>query len=265
MTVLDRGFQYGDGLFETLRVTGGSPQFWQAHLDRLFTGCDRLKIPRPDETLLAEEARQVCRHRREGVLKLMVTRGAGGRGYAVSAENDPTRVVALFPTPDYSEDYWNNGIVVRMCETRLGLNPALAGIKHLNRLEQVMARAEWNEPEIQEGLMRDSLGYVTEGTMSNVYCVKDNVIITPELSRCGIKGIIRDQVFLIARRLGIQIDETNITPETLYDADEVFVSNSVIGIWPVRQLEKHQYSVGPISRQLLEKINNNKHGIDNVA
>ena len=265
ISVLDRGLQYGDGLFETIRITEGVPQYWQGHVDRLFAGCDRLHVPRPDLAVLQSEAMSLCENIGDGVLKLIITRGEGGRGYMVPDEIMTTRIVAMFPAPKYSEDCWSKGIVVRVCDTRLGLNPALAGIKHLNRLEQVLARAEWNDAEIHEGLMLDAENYVIEGTMSNVYCVKNNELITPDISRCGVKGIIRDQVIKIAQKLGINMYETNFTLDTLYDSDEIFVTNSVIGLWPVRQLENHQFKVGTVSQQISEILNNKKHGIENVA
>lgn len=265
LTVLDRGFQYGDGLFETMRITAGFPQYWQQHVDRLFSGCDRLNIPRPDQVVLQTEVMRLCENVEEGVLKMIITRGTGGRGYTIPGKVNTTRVCAIYPAPEYSEDFWNKGVVTRVCKTRLGLNPSLAGIKHLNRLEQVMARAEWTDPEIQEGVMLDVENYVIEGTMSNLYCVIDNEIITPDLSRCGVKGIIRDQICRIVDKLDIKLYETNISLDTLYDSDELFVSNSVIGIWPVRKLEEHEYNVGPMSVKIGKILNNKKHGIDNVA
>lgn len=265
ITVLDRGLQYGDGLFETIRITTGIPHFWQQHIDRLLSGCLRLKIPEPDQQVLHTEAMKLCKDVDQGVLKIIITRGAGGRGYSTPEQPSATRILAMFPSPGYSADCWKRGIVARLCDTRLGLNPSLAGLKHLNRLEQVLARAEWHDPAIQEGLMLDADDNVIEGTMSNLFCVIDNELSTPDLSHCGVKGVIRDQVIKIATQQGMKINETNISLNALYGADEVFITNSLIGIWPVRQLEYQYFSIGTVTLNISEVFSHIKHGIEDVT
>lgn len=254
ISVLDRGFQYGDGLFETIHVVDGRPMRWQRHMTRLMSGCERLGIPVPDQATLETEAEKRCNGVTEGVLKLTVTRGAGGRGYAMASPVSPTRVLALFPMPTYPEAHRTKGVKVRICETRLGENPSLAGIKHLNRLEQVLARAEWDDPDVSEGLMLDNNNNVIEGTMSNLFCVQDGVLLTPELSRCGVRGITRDRILLSAEKAGIPAKEAQLAIEDLYNAQELFLSNSLVGIWPVKQLEKNEYSAGPITKQLMTAL-----------
>jgi 4-amino-4-deoxychorismate lyase len=254
ISVLDRGFQYGDGLFETIHVVDGGTMQWQRHMTRLAEGCERLGIPMLDQALLATEAEKLCRGVSEGVLKLTVTRGMGGRGYAMPGPVSPTRVLALFPAPTYPETHWTKGVKVRICQTRLGENPSLAGIKHLNRLEQVLARAEWDDPDISEGLMLDSNNNVIEGTMSNLFCVHDGVLLTPELSRCGVRGITRDRILLSAEKAGIPAKEAQLAIEDINNAQELFLSNSLVGIWPVKQLEKNEYSAGPITKQLMAAL-----------
>ena len=181
--ISDRGFQYGDGLFETIEVRDGQAVFLERHLERLNAGCHRLHIPFPGAELLSFEVKKLCREKACGigsvraVLKIIVTRGSGGRGYRQPDVIQPTRVLSLHPYPDYPEIYKEQGIVVRFCSTCLGLNPSLAGIKHLNRLEQVMARFEWNDPAIQEGLMLDVNGHVIEGTMTNLFYVKNYLAV----------------------------------------------------------------------------------------
>ena len=208
--VLDRGFQYGDGLFETIHIVAGKPQYWQQHMERLSDGCLRLQIPVPDLSVLQHEAEGMCGEISEGVLKITITRGPGGRGYATDESAKCSRVIALFPAPRYSEKCWSEGVAVKICNTKLGINPALAGIKHLNRLEQVLARTEWNSADIHEGIMLDINDNVIEGTMSNVFCVRNGELYTPELSSCGVKGIIRDQVLNIAKQMGIAVHEKQL-------------------------------------------------------
>lgn len=248
--VSDRGFQYGDGVFETFAVCKGKPLFFQRHINRLLRGCTALRIPPPDPAILASEARQLASTADSAVLKLMVTRGSGGRGYRQPNPISPTRVFGLHPFPVYPSDYQTDGVVLRFCEQRLASNPILAGIKHMNRLEQILARAEWADDAIQEGLMLDYEGHVIEGTMSNLFVVKDGVLLTPDLSRCGIKGILREMVINSAADHDIGVEETQLDQASVLGADEVFVTNSVIGVWPVKQLDEQCFKVGRITRRM---------------
>lgn len=250
LSVLDRGLQYGDGLFETLRIHEELPQFWDRHMFRLARGCERLQMPAPPLEQLTDEARQLCEARQSGVLKIIFTRGGGGRGYRPPDEVHPSRIVAWFPSPHYPADYARKGVAVRMCDTRLGINPSLAGLKHLNRLEQVLARAEWRDPAVHEGLMRDVEGRVVEGTMSNVFAVRDGCLLTPDLSRCGVAGVMREVVLELAAKLAVPVQECSLEVEALMSAQEVFLTNSLIGIWPVRRLAERDYAVGPVTQRL---------------
>lgn len=246
--VADRGFQYGDGLFETIEISNGKPLFLERHLTRLSNGCQRLLIPLPDLALLTQEALQVSAASGRAVLKLNVTRGHGGRGYRQPPQILPTRLFSLHSFPDYPEHFQAEGIAVRFCRLRLAISPALAGIKHMNRLEQVLARAEWQDDGIQEGLMLDSNDHVVEGTMTNLFMVKDGVLYTPVVTECGVAGIVREMVMEFAQGNNITLIETQLDKDALLRADEVFVTNSVIGIWPVKQLEQHRFGVGPLTR-----------------
>ena len=254
--ISDRGFQYGDGLFETIEVRDGQAVFLERHLQRLNAGCQRLYIPFPDIEVLRFEAGELCRrsiggtHPLRAVLKIIITRGSGGRGYRQPDVIHPTRILSLHPYPDYPEVYRQQGIVVRICATRLGLNPALAGIKHLNRLEQVLARAEWNDSSIQEGLMLDVNGHVIEGTMTNLFYVKNNSLHTAILAQSGVAGITRGIIMKISVDHGLSVVEHEFTKDELLSADEVFVCNSIIGIWPVNQIETTRFSVGPATRNI---------------
>ena len=247
---LDRGFQYGDGLFETIEVLNGIPIFFEQHLQRLLNGCEKLLIPLPDIKILKKEAHQLVQDAEKAVLKITITRGSGGRGYRQPTNPHPTRLLSLFPFPDYSQNFWQQGITVRFCKNQLGLNPSLAGIKHMNRLEQIIARAEWNSTNIQEGLMLDSKENIIEGTMSNLFLVKNNVLYTPVLNQCGIKGIIRNIIISLAKKNQIPITEKKLCKHDLQTADELFITNSIIGIWPVNQIEGQQYKVGTLTNKL---------------
>ncbi len=265
LSALDRGFQYGDGLFETLRIVSGEALHWPRHMARLRRGCERLAIAMPAVELLDTEARRLCRSLAGGVLKITVTRGQGGRGYAAPVHTTATRVLATFSAPTFPATHCTEGVELRWCQMRLGRNPLLAGLKHLNRLEQVLARAEWDvtpgEQGIAEGLMLDTNNNVIEGTMSNFFCVRDNVLLTPNLSQCGVAGITRERVMEAASAMHIALRETTLDAEQVLAADELFICNSLIGIWPVRKLADQHFPVGPVSRRLDTALTQPEHTV----
>ncbi|MDP2902926.1 MAG: aminodeoxychorismate lyase, partial [Methylovulum sp.] len=212
--ITDRGFQYGDGLFETIKVINRQPVFLDLHLSRLQAGCRRLYIPFPDFQTLTFEAGMLCKRScadSPAVLKLIITRGSGGRGYKQPDLIQPTRAFSLHPFPEYPSTFYADGIVARFCGTRLGLNPALAGIKHLNRLEQVLARAEWNDTAIQEGIMLDVNDHVIEGTMTNLFYIKDNTLYTAALAQTGVAGVMRNIIMRLSSQQGLAVIEHAFT------------------------------------------------------
>lgn len=241
----DRGFQYGDGLFETIEICNHQAVFLERHLKRLNTACPRLLLPLPDNELLRADIATLLRHSTsdKAVLKIILTRGCGGRGYRQPEPIQPNRVLSLHPFPDYPLSYSTHGIQARFCHTRLGLNPALAGIKHLNRLEQVLARAEWNAPDIQEGIVLDSNDYVIEGTMSNLFYVRNQCLYTAELSQSGVAGIMRDVLIELAEQNAIPVTIHRYSKQDLLSAEEIFVCNCLIGLWRVRQIEQTTFAI----------------------
>jgi 4-amino-4-deoxychorismate lyase len=249
LSVHDRGLLYGDGLFETLAVRGGRPLQWSRHLARLKRGCARLGIEAPDAECLLEETLRVAAGARRAVVKIVVTRGAGARGYRPGG-GPATRIVTAHPSPEHPPAYRRDGVAVRWCATRLGLNPALAGLKHLNRLEQVLARAEWDDPDIAEGLMQDPDGNVIEGTMSNLFAALSGELVTPDLSRCGVAGVMRERVLECAAALAIPCRIRVLGPAELETAREIFLCNSLIGIWSVRRLGERNVPRGPLAARL---------------
>jgi len=260
ISVLDRGLQYGDGLFETMAVIDGACPFWDAHMQRLQQGCRRLQLPIPDTSLLQAEAHALIRNEKRAVLKLILSRGEGGRGYRYPDPVQPRRIFMRHPWPDYPQQNGREGVQVRFCTTTLARQPALAGLKHLNRLEQVLARNEWQDAQIAEGLMLEENGSVIgknviEGTMSNVFMLQNDILYTPDLSACGVAGIMRETILELARNAGMTVCITNITKDHLCEADEIFLTNSLIGLWPVNRLEGQTFAVGEISRHLQMLIN----------
>lgn len=248
LSLKDRGLAYGDGLFETLAVRAGRPLLLERHLARLFDGCARLHIPL-DPLRMRAELLAFCGEVGEGVAKLIVTRGDGLRGYAPAAAA-PRRILQASAMPAYPADHALSGVCLFPCSVRLAEQPLLAGLKHLNRLEQVMARAEWQDAEHAEGLMRDVSGRVIEGVYSNLFVGHDGVLSTPDLRRCGVAGVMRGELLERAAALGLRCRVRDIELDELLAADEVMLCNSLYGVWPVREFQGRHWPVGPLTRKL---------------
>lgn len=254
LTLADRGLHYGDGLFETLALRHGVPCLWDAHFDRLSHGAARLGIPCPPAELLLHECRQLTGGEPAGVAKIILTRGSGGRGYSPPEHPQPTRILSLHPWPDYPRAWWEQGVETILCSTPLGENPMLAGIKHLNRLEQVLARSECRDRGVAEGLMQDTGGRIISGAMSNLFLVRKGRLLTPRLDTCGIAGTVRGLVLRLADAFGIEAGEQDIRPPDLVAADGLFLTNTLIGVWPVRRLETREIGLDRLPRDLMAEV-----------
>lgn len=253
LSIHDRGLHYGDGLFETLAVINGELPLWDAHMSRLERDARRLSIQAPAAELLHGEARRLCQGVSRGVLKIIITRGEG-HGYRIPQAGAVNRILCRYPWPRWPSAYADHGVTVRVCELRLGSNPRLAGIKHLNRLEQVLARSEWRDADIAEGLLLDHAGHVIEGTQSNVFIVRGERLLTPCLDRCGVAGVMRALIMRQARALEIPCAESELSLADLLEADEVFLCNSLIGIWPVRAIGEVSYPRREVTLRLAQHV-----------
>lgn len=231
----DRGLTYGDGVFETLLVHAGQPVWWQEHWQRLLFGARVLKIPEPDENIVLESCKELLAGERRCVLKIMLTRGIGGRGYSAPENPDPRIILSIHPAPEIIRDH----ISLRWCETRLAHQPLLAGIKHLNRLEQVLARNEWRAPTIFEGLMCDQVDNVVCATSANVFVKIDGQWQTPILDRSGIAGIARAWVL----KQWPQVREAHLSRSQVERAGAVFICNAVRGILGVNRLGESVFAM----------------------
>lgn len=245
----DRGLAYGDGLFETLAVKAGQPVLLDRHLQRLDEGCRRLALV-ADQALIRDELLAYAAALGDGVLKLILTRGDSLRGYGVNAGAPVRRILQGSPPATYPPAHGSSGVRLFPCATRLSEQPLLAGLKHLNRLEQVLARAEWQDADHAEGLMLDMSGRVIEGVFSNLFLVDNGQLLTADLSRCGVAGVMRAELLARAEALGLVTTVTDISLAQLQRADEVFVCNSVYGIWPVLGCGPMSWSAGPLTRKL---------------
>jgi 4-amino-4-deoxychorismate lyase len=254
LTIADRGLHYGDGVFETIAIHHGQPLLLDAHLDRMRLGCEQLRFDAGlDLSDIHRQAAKSAKEVEKGVMKIIITRGVGARGYRSPAGKPPTCIIGLYPWTEFPSSSYVEGVDVCVCKSRLGHQPLLSGIKHLNRLEQVMARVEWKD-EYDEGLMLDQEGSVVEGTMSNVFMVSAGTLVTPLVDRCGIRGVLRAQVLRLASELDMAVTECRVRMDDLFQAEEAFLTNSVIGIWPIKTLEQRRYSAGPITKRLQDAI-----------
>lgn len=232
----DRGLAYGDGAFETIRLLQGKPLFLQKHLARLKLACKSLGIGLDPARLDEDIALLSPQFGNYGVLKIIISRGTGGRGYRPDPGAIPTRILSLHLLPDYSLTKPESGIQAFICRQRMSLQPALAGIKHLNRLEQVLASMEWpDDGNFMEGIMLDLGGRVIEGTRSNIFIGKDGGLLTPDLSLCGINGVMRSVLLEAFPSETVRITDCYL--EDLMKAEEVFLCNSIFGVWPVLGLK----------------------------
>ena len=239
---MDRSLHYGDGLFETLAVFAGRIRCWEDHWQRLSGGCRRLGLSCPDRGLLEREVLELSEGADRRVVKVLLTRGSGPRGYRTPPEAIPRRILIASDWPDHPPQHAREGVRVRLCRARLGHNPALAGLKHCNRLEQVLARREWQD-EAEEGLMLDLDGNLIEGTMSNVFLVRGGALVTPDLSRCGVAGVTRQRIIDRSPDLGIPVEVSEVTLAQARGAEALFLCNTLIGLWPVRAFEGREYPV----------------------
>ncbi len=234
-----------------MRSRSGRVQHWPLHFEKLLSDCTRLAIPCPAFELLSDELNELLTQYPDSVIKLVVTRGAGNRGYRPSDPVLASRFWDTSPSVAVPADWATMGVEVRICELRLGHQSALAGIKHLNRLENVLAAAEWDDKNIAEGLLLDMANNVICGTRSNLFLIKNNQVVTPDLSNCGVAGVQRSRVLLWAKQHGYALQIRDVHLSDLFNADELFLVNSVIGLWPVRQVEEKTSWAGfPITMKI---------------
>ncbi|HET6565436.1 MAG TPA: aminodeoxychorismate lyase [Xanthomonadales bacterium] len=243
----NRGLHYGDGVFETIAMLNGTPRFWQLHMDRLAIACEQLNIPQPPQQLLLREVQTVTAGRGQCVVKILLTRSANGRGYAPGPASPPDRVISAYAFPDNVQKQTNLGIQASICNLRLAIQPQLAGIKHLNRLEQVLARAEIDQKNMDEGILLDPDDHVVCATAANVFLVLNGRLLTPRMDRCGVRGVMRAAILQAFRPL---CEQRRIQLDMLPDAQEVFVCNAVRGVIPITRIDHWDYEIGPRTREV---------------
>ncbi len=252
ISVVDRGLAYGDGLFETIRVTDGCPVLLEFHLQRLQDGVQRLSINvspaavrRQLQQLLELAAKQGLYN---GVIKLIVTRGCSGRGFSPGNDISANVVSSWFALPDFPQTGYHDGIELRVCQTKLPHRMQLAGLKHLNCLDYVMASLELQGQSNCEGLLLDEDGLLIEAISANLFLVSRGELLTPSLHRCGVAGTMRRWVIEVAAlELGLDVAERDLPLDSFKQADEMFICNSVRGVIPVSRVQERQWHRGSVT------------------
>jgi 4-amino-4-deoxychorismate lyase len=257
----ERGFQYGDGLFETIAIRQGEPRLWDYHVRRLEAGCKRLALKRLAVaelrnklvTAIAESAYDTdfC------IAKIIVTAGILERGYGRATPTDPSIYIGLFPGAPVNQSAYENGVEIMLCETRLAVGSPVAGLKTLNRIEQVLARSEVLPTGAFEGLTLDADGRLICGTMSNVFVVRNKTIATPALDRCGVAGTMRQFVLDLLGKQGTDVEGCDLEWDDLVAADEVFITNSQMGLVPVHRCDHQEWEIGGVTRGVMKLLANN--------
>jgi 4-amino-4-deoxychorismate lyase len=256
LSVIDRGITYGDGVFRTFLVKRGVPHHWDLQYQKLTQDCQALGISCPNNDVLMTDIKTLFTDGTDAVAKIIVTRGESSRGYAVPDGIQTSRVVIKFAVPTYPLKNQTHGVKLHLCELKLGLQPKLAGVKHLNRLENVLARMEWKDSSIADGLLLDSNDNVIECTMSNIFARYGNSLITPSLEECGVAGIARTRIIENAKDLDLDVKIEALKLNKLMQADEIIICNSLFGAWQVVSFNGKQWSKNGLDAQLSEMLMN---------
>ena len=252
----DRGFAYGDGIFRTMKMVDGLPESWPQHYQKLVADCAVINIVCPSAELLMSDLQQLFSPDGEAVAKIIITRGEGNRGYTPPAITAPMRVVTKSPMPKYPLERFETGVNLIVCETRLAAQPLFAGIKSLNRLENVMARMEWGDVHIAngiaEGILLDMNNNVIECTAANIFARFGDALITPSLALCGVAGITRQRIINVAHTLSLNVKEETFDLDQLLFADEVIICSSLYGAWQVKNVQVKSKQVENIQEKTIK-------------
>lgn len=234
----DRGLQFGDGVFTTAKAVNGDLQLLDLHMKRLLLGCERLGIEKPDALTLRQGLQSRARHVRNGVVKLIITRGEGGRGYATQGCVGPNVYLQDFPLPSFSD----TPLALGVANYRLGWQPRLAGIKHLNRLDQVLLKQELAPSGWDDLVVLDYQGNVIETTVANLFWQIEGVWYTPKLNNAGVDGVMRQAILCAFDAQQIPCIEVNARLASLLKAEKVFCCNSLMGIRAVGQIDEVSFA-----------------------
>lgn len=260
VSITDRSFQYGDGCFTTILVKYGQPLLLHAHKERIDLTCQKLFMSPPEWNNVEEwieAAINASGHQTLALsgLKIHVSRGSGGRGYSPKGVGNAQVTIQTFAYPSHYELWQSEGIKVGVSSTRVGFNPLLAGLKHNNRLEQVLIKKEIDDTEYDDNIVLDIYDHVVEMSAANLFWITNNELYTPDLSNSGVAGIKREQVLAYAKQHQLVINIDHFSINEIFKADEVFITNALHGVVPIIQINKEEFTIGAISCALQEKLN----------
>lgn len=242
LAVSDRATQFGDGSFTTARIVGGQVKQMTAHIGRLQQACERLAIPFSDWSILEQEMSVMAARQREGVLKTIISRGQGGRGYSGSGCVQPTRIISTSEAPSHYARWKASGAILTLSPVPLGRNPYLAGLKHLNRLEQVLIRSHLEQTDADEALVLDSDGWLTECCAANLFWRCGQDVYTPRLDHAGVNGVMRQFIMAQLAHSPYRVVEVMAPLSALAQADEVLMCNALMPVIPVQRFGDQQWS-----------------------
>ena len=243
----DRALAFGDGLWERVAVVNGTPWWWQDHMNRLRRGCELLGLAPPSQSVLLREIQTVTAGRKQAIVKLILSRGAGSVAYLPGSDQVQTRVITAYPWPEERVRKAQLGVAARVCKTRIAVQPLLGGINHLNRLEMVLAAREMADHEEQEGLLLDANDHLISAIDSNLVLVFGDQMLTPRMDRSGVRGVLRGRII---REFKARTELRRITVDMIAEASEVFLCDVVRGIVPVLSVDGLELSPGPVTAEM---------------
>lgn len=264
VSVFDHGFLYGDGIYETMRVYDGVVFMINEHLERLYRSAFfiGLNMPKkiPDIKIAIYETLQENKLT-EAFVRVTVSRGHGPIGLDPDLCKEPTFVVIANEFKNYPKSYYEDGIKLISASVRKNLKEALnPQIKSLNFLNNILAKIEAKQKDAYEAIMLNVSGHLTEGTISNIFFVKDGILCTPSVE-CGIlDGITRAIVIDLAIKNGVEVKEGQFNLKDLYSASEVFITNTTMEVMPISRVDDIDFKVGDVSRLLMKKYRQEVHG-----
>jgi len=254
VSVLDRGFSYGDGIFTTIKVKRGQCLLLTQHLVRLQHGITTLAITQIDFKLLLDDLTNKARQLDDGVLKVIITRGIGQRGYSSVGCESPTIVISTGSLPAIYQEWQQQGIAVGISTIALGINPLTAGIKHLNRLEQVLVKQQIDQNQWLDAIVLDCQACVIETSMANLFWRTGDKVFTPSLDFSGVNGLMRQQVIDHLTAKGVSVSQDRFKLSSVMDADEVFMTNCLMGITPINMIESKAFTLGETAKDLIKVL-----------
>lgn len=254
ISLLDRSFQYGDGGFTTVLTDHGKLCQWSYHKQRMQACLAALAIEQPDWRQVEQWMMQAASLDSKAGLKLHISRGEGGRGYSPTQVSAANVTISDFAYPAHYPQWHQQGITLGVSQVKLGLNPLLAGHKHNNRLEQILVKADLEKAGAMDGLVLDLNNHVIETSMANVFWRKDDQLYTPSLAMSGVAGVARRLVLEFVQSAGMSVAIGQYDLSHILDADEVFITNSLLGAVPIRAIESHTFPIGTLTRRIQEML-----------